>query len=162
MIRVAVVSLILGWTLALLPALAYGADPKNEDALVYGHWTPPDMDAVIAIEECGEALCAELVAHNYAEEVDTDFQNPDPQLRKRPLLGLKILDNLHMVKSGKWGMGTLYDPRTGKSYRSVLRLLDENRIKITGCIGPGLCKGYVWTRVEDAVESGPSDGAVQH
>lgn len=104
------------------------------------------MDAIIAIAKCGEMLCAELVRHKYETFADTDVNNPDPALRKRPLKGLRIIEGLRAVKQGKWRGGAFYDPRTGKTYLPKLKVLDENRLRISGCIAPGLCKGYVWTR----------------
>ncbi|MEM8771849.1 MAG: DUF2147 domain-containing protein [Pseudomonadota bacterium] len=123
---------------------AADADPR----LVLGKWTPPKMDAVIDVHYCGERLCAELVDHDYENLATTDVLNPDPGLRNRPLLGVHILDGLVMASSDKWKDGELYDPRTGKTYLSKIKLLDKDRVKIIGCVGPGLCKGYVWTRVK--------------
>ena len=104
-------------------------------------------DAVINVEYCGEKLCAKLVDHDYEEVSSHDFKNPNPAMRARPLLGVAILDGLKMVSEKKWTGGVLYDPRTGRSYISKIKLLDNERIKITGCIAPKLCKGYIWTRV---------------
>lgn len=116
---------------------------------IKGKWETPMMDAVIEIAPCGEKLCAALVQHDYTEVTDIDIKNPDPQERGRPLIGVKILDGLSHIKDDKWANGELYDPRTGKTYGSKVKLIDENRVKISGCIGPGLCKGYIWTRVHD-------------
>ena len=112
-----------------------------------GDWAPPDMDAVISIRPCGDALCANLVQHDYAAVTDLDINNPNPAMRTRPLLGVRILDGLRRVKDNRWSGGELYDPRTGRTYFSKLKLLDRDRLKIIGCIGPHLCKGYVWKRV---------------
>lgn len=129
------------------PAAAMPANDRHDlTPAVFGQWEPPDMDAVIAIRECGEALCAELVRHDYGS-VSTDINNPDPDMRARPLKGVRILDGLRHAKAGWWKGGTLYDPRTGRTYFSKMKLLDNDRLKITGCIGPRLCKGYVWMRV---------------
>jgi len=123
-----------------------GAGHAVEPVDVYGEWTPPDMDAVISIRNCGEVLCAELVTHDYTKLAAHDIKNPDPALRDRALLGVKILDGLRMTGRLKWGGGELYDPRTGKSYSSRVKILDSGRLKITGCISAYLCKGYIWTR----------------
>ncbi|MEM9619349.1 MAG: DUF2147 domain-containing protein [Pseudomonadota bacterium] len=137
--------------LLLLAPIAQAAMPADEvsDVMeaVLGEWEPPDMDAVISIRECGDALCADLVRHNYENVTITDINNPDPAMRERPLQGVRILDGLRRVKNDRWKDGRLYDPRTGKTYLSKLKILDRDHLKITGCIGPGLCKGYVWMRV---------------
>ncbi|CAK9039464.1 Uncharacterized protein slr0245 [Durusdinium trenchii] len=141
---VGVVALMVGGTFASA-AMPLNETPDTIEA-VLGEWEPPDMDAVISIRECGETLCAELVRHKYAD-INTDINNPDPVMRARPLLGVRILDGLRRVKADRWKGGELYDPRTGKTYLSKLKVIDNNHLKITGCIGPGLCKGYVWRRV---------------
>ncbi|MEO1242813.1 MAG: DUF2147 domain-containing protein [Pseudomonadota bacterium] len=140
--------------LAILTVLAPAAEaamPADEvsDAMeaVLGEWEPPDMDAVISIRECGAVLCADLVRHNYEKITSTDINNPDPAMRERSLQGVRVLDGLRRVKDDRWKDGRLYDPRTGKTYLSKLKILDRDHLKITGCIGPGLCKGYVWMRV---------------
>lgn len=139
------------FTLIVMIGLASAAAkmPISEsmgDKRAFGFWEPPDMDAIIAVAKCGEMLCAELVQHQYEGFADTDVNNPDPALRERPLKGLRIIEGLRAVKQGKWRGGAFYDPRTGKTYSPKLTVLDENRLKISGCIAPGLCKGYVWTR----------------
>ena len=123
------------------------APEARGDARVFGFWEPPDMDAVIAIMRCGEGLCAKLVRHRYEAFAQTDVNNPDPALRARALNGLAIIEGLRAVGRGAWRGGAFYDPRTGRTYSPRLKLLDDNRLKISGCIAPRLCKGYVWTRV---------------
>lgn len=134
---------------ALMGAGALASDPgRVEETRLFGRWTPPKMDAVIEMDKCGERLCARLVDHNYRGVADNDFNNPDPALRDRPLIGVAILEDLKRVGEDRWKGGTFYDPRTGKTYRSKIEMIDENRLEISGCVGPGLCKGYIWTRVD--------------
>ena len=118
---------------------------ENTPDSVYGDWVNPDMDAVISIRPCGSELCAELIDHDYVD-VSTDIMNPNPDLRQRPLLGVHILEGLKKTAEKKWQKGKLYDPRTGKTYASKVKIINANALKISGCVGPGLCKGYVWTR----------------
>ncbi len=144
---------LAGISLALLitvaPNAAWAEMPSHGGATISltGDWETPDMDAVISIRQNGEVLYADLVQHDYTGLTSQDINNPDPAKRTRPLLGVRILDGLRRVKENRWKGGELYDPRTGKTYLSELKFLDQNRLKIIGCIGPGLCKGYVWRRV---------------
>lgn len=141
---------ILVLAVMIAPLTATAAMPSKEAAVdkrALGFWEPPDMDAIISIATCGEMLCARLVHHEYEDYAQTDVNNPDPSLRARPLQGLAIINGLRAVKNGLWRGGAFYDPRTGKTYSSKLKVLDANRVKISGCIAPRLCKGYVWTRV---------------
>ncbi len=150
------------WASAAMLSVVAPSGAKAADALdIYGQWVTPDRDAIIAIENCGALLCADLVAHAYEEVAQTDRNNPDPTLQSRPLLGVRILHGLKMVGMTKWSNGTLYDPRTGKTYSSKVKILDSDRLKITGCIGPGLCKGYVWERAKDKLASIPREAISQ-
>lgn len=132
---------------AKMPTSDRSSQKAPGDPRVFGFWAPPDMDAIISIVTCGEALCARLVRHDYGDVARTDVNNPDPALRARPLEGLAIIEGLRAVRRGAWRGGAFYDPRTGKTYLPKLKLLDNDRIRISGCIAPTLCKGYVWTRV---------------
>ena len=145
---IAIFFLVMASLFTLAPSTF--AKPQRIDAekLILGEWAPPDMNAVIMFKHCGDALCAELVDHEFKKVAETDVKNPDPNLRDRPLIGVRILEGLRMVAKAKWKDGTFYDPRTGKTYTPKIKVLDSNHVKITGCIGPGLCKGYVWTRVK--------------
>lgn len=153
--------------LAGLAAIATANGPAPARAFdvqaVVGEWIPPDMDAIISIRPCGDSLCAELIKHAYGHLSDHDVLNPDPTLRQRPLVGLRILQGLRKAGETRWRGGQLYDPRTGKSYTPKLKIIDNQRLRISGCIGPGLCKGYVWKRVtkditlrEGIVQTSPS------
>ena len=50
-----------------------------------------------------------------------DIDNPDPQLRGRPLLGMELTENYR--KKGKQWRGRLYDPRSGAWYKSHLTVV---------------------------------------
>ena len=46
-----------------------------------------------------------------------DKENPDPQLAKRPILGLAIVNNfVYDSKKERWVEGSIYDPNNGKTY----------------------------------------------
>ena len=46
-----------------------------------------------------------------------DDDNPNPELRDRPLIGLQILSGLGFdEKEGEWTGGRIYDPKSGKTY----------------------------------------------
>ena len=51
-----------------------------------------------------------------------DLENPDPELRDRPLLGMELTENYR--KKGKQWRGRLYDPRSGAWYKSHLSVVD--------------------------------------
>jgi uncharacterized protein (DUF2147 family) len=48
-------------------------------------------------------------------------------------------------KSDRWDEGRIYDPESGKSYRSVLKLNADGSLKVSGCIVV-FCQSQRWTR----------------
>jgi uncharacterized protein (DUF2147 family) len=76
-------------------------------------WLTPDVD------EKGKPL--------------TDTENPDPAKRNRKLKGLEIISGLAYA-DGKW-KGTIYDPESGKTYKSQIKLINENTLELTGYVG---------------------------
>jgi uncharacterized protein (DUF2147 family) len=120
------------------PAFAVVAEP------VTGRWITEGGSAIVAIRPCGQQLCGtvERVLKAPANAPTTDVNNPDPALRKRPLVGVPILSGF--TDAGKDWRGTIYDPKSGKSYRSILKS-DGNALSVKGCIAV-FCQSQRWTR----------------
>ena len=69
-----------------------------------------------------------------------------PALRTRPLLGLDLLSQ-YQYKDGKW-QGQLYDPESGKTYKSQITLGSDGKLQMRGYIGmPMLGRTAMWTPV---------------
>lgn len=131
---------LLAFALIAFAVPAAAAEP------VSGVWRTADKDALVRIGECGGSLCgrvARFLVPPPQGSDQRDVNNPEPQLRKRKLLGLTVLSGFR--EDGELWRGTIYDPKTGKSYRSVMRRLDPNRLEVKGCIGP-FCKTQVWRK----------------
>lgn len=127
-------------------ALAFTAAPLAAAEPIAGMWVTASRDGVVRIAPCGKTLCGTLARFVVAPPGGADqrdVRNPDPSLRNRPLLGLPILTGFK--EDGAVWRGTIYDPKAGKSYRSVVRRLDANRLEVKGCIGP-FCQTQVWRR----------------
>ena len=45
-----------------------------------------------------------------------------------------------------WWRGRIYDPKNGKSYRSIIRRKGPGVLEVKGCIGP-FCQTQVWKRL---------------
>lgn len=122
------------------------AGPAHAAPEVTGNWIIQDRSAMIAIERCGNGLCGRIakalvLKPNYPK---TDVHNPKPALRNRPLIGLQILSGFSAGKD-RWDRGTIYDPESGRSYRSVLRLNPDGSLKVSGCV-LFFCQSQRWTR----------------
>lgn len=81
-----------------------------------------------------------------------DLQNPDEKLRKRKLIGLKLLsDFVYDSSEDEWSEGTIYNPASGKTYNSYIKFAGPDKLHIRGYIGAawmGLGKTVYWTRIK--------------
>ena len=130
---------------ALAPAalLLGGMAPANG---ISGTWLTEDRDTHVEIAPCGRSLCGRVVKFLVAPPggIDQrDTENPDPKLRNRRLLGLAVLTGF--TRDGDQWRGRIYDPKSGKSYRSVLER-NGNTLVVKGCIGP-FCQAQKWRQV---------------
>lgn len=50
-----------------------------------------------------------------------DINNPNPKLRNRKVLGMRIMEGfIYNSKNKRWENGTIYDPESGKTYKCSL------------------------------------------
>jgi len=135
------VPIVAGLAAALIAVPALASEP------VTGRWVTAGKDAVVTIAPCGTALCGAvdrfLVPPPQGLD-QRDVNNPDPKLRSRKLLGLTILSQF-TADADQW-RGRIYDPKTGKSYRSIIRRKGPNALEVKGCIGP-FCQTQLWKKV---------------
>ncbi|WP_296719350.1 DUF2147 domain-containing protein [Erythrobacter sp.] len=142
---------MMKWLGALI-IVAAAAAPAHAAEPVAGRWVTAEKDAVVAIKPCGRAASDKTVCGTVDKFLvpppdgldQRDINNPDPALRKRRLLGLPILSGF--TADGDLWRGRIYDPKSGKSYRSVIRRKGANVLEVKGCIGP-FCQTQVWKRV---------------
>lgn len=122
-----------------LPTAAFAAQP------VTGTWLTEDKKALVSISDCGKTVCGKIskILAPTPDGPPVDEYNPDPKLRKRPILGLPVLSGF-TPNDGEW-KGRIYSPEEGKSYRSVLIRDGSDKLKVKGCIA-FFCKTQVWTR----------------
>jgi len=120
-------------------------------------------DSIISIRECDARLCG-VMEHIFTAEGEDplgilDTNNPEEDLRTRPLIGIRLLDSFNpFPKKGIYKDGLIYDPRSGKSYKGKLSLIDEFTLKVEGCIA-FLCQGVQWDALEVKVSSDGSRSA---
>jgi uncharacterized protein (DUF2147 family) len=107
-----------------------------------GDWVTDDRSAIVRLGPCGAHMCGRIVRVLARGAPATDVNNPDRQLRARPLVGLTILSGF--AASGA-GDGRVYDPKSGRSYRSRLRLNADGTLRVTGCVTV-ICQSRTWTR----------------
>jgi len=126
-------------SLFALATPAFAADP------IAGRWITEEKDAVITIGDCGSSTCGKITKFLKAPPQGAgqrDVNNSDPKLRSRKLLGMPVLTGFS-EESDLW-RGEIYDPKGGKTYRSVIRR-KGNTLEVKGCLGP-FCQTQIWRR----------------
>jgi uncharacterized protein (DUF2147 family) len=114
-------------------------------------------ESKVEIFMCGEKFCGKIIWLKnpiYTDSNDgqvgtsiIDRKNPDPALRSRPLIGLRILEGFTAEGYNTWGNGTCYDPISGKTYRGKIHQPAPDRLELRGYIGiPLFGRSSVWTR----------------
>ncbi|MEL6737530.1 MAG: DUF2147 domain-containing protein [Pseudomonadota bacterium] len=115
---------------------------------IAGRWVTSDGDAIITISKCGSSTCGRiskfLVPPPDGPD-QRDIYNPDPAKKKRRLQGLPVLTGFAEEET-LW-RGQIYDPKTGKSYRSVVRRKGANAIEVKGCISI-FCQTQIWKKAK--------------
>lgn len=110
---------------------------------VTGRWLTAEKDAVILIAPCGSQVCGTIDRFLVPppQGLDQrDVNNRDRARRSRKLLGMAILTGF--TPDGSLWRGTIYDPKSGKTYRSVLQR-DGGKLKVRGCISV-FCQTQTW------------------
>jgi uncharacterized protein (DUF2147 family) len=117
---------------------------------IEGRWLTQKGDGWIRIQIVGDSLEGSVAGSpdpKQREEREFDDRNPDPNLRTRRLEGLTIMTGFEYEGDGHWSGGTVYDPNSGKTYKSTVKQLDANTLKIRGFIGISLFgRSETWTR----------------
>ncbi len=139
----------------LLPVSFVFASDEDD---ILGIWDTPEKDCKIEIFRCRDKYCGKIVwleepyypaddRGGMAGRPVVDRENPDPNLRRRPLVGLQLLTDLTYVGKGAWEKGTIYNPDNGKTYGCKMILSSPGRLEVRGFIGiPLLGRTSIWTR----------------
>lgn len=77
-----------------------------------------------------------------------DLNNPNPSLRSRPIIGLPLLMDLKPTGSDQYEGGSIYDPKSGKTYDCQMEQLSSQILKVRGYLGFSLLgRTQKWQRV---------------
>lgn len=117
-----------------------------------GTWLSDDGGAKVRIVDCGGKLCGTVVWLDEPVDHDTgkpktDFHNPDPGKRNRPMLGLQVVRGLTPSGPNTWS-GQIYNADDGRIYQAHMRIDGTKGAQVQGCVLGILCKSRKWTRVD--------------
>lgn len=117
---------------------------------VFGDWKST-AGSIVRIERCGMQICMKLVQILNTNGITTDTHNPDASMRQRPLCGLQIGSGFRPTDANHATDGTLYDPKTGKTYRGTMAA-QGSTLHLRGYIGtPLFGETQDWKRPNEPV-----------
>ncbi|QNF33031.1 DUF2147 domain-containing protein [Adhaeribacter swui] len=124
---------------------------QTTDNSPVGTWTNEDKEARFEIYKCGSKLCGKIawLKEPLREgKPKLDRANPDKNLQNRPILGLPFMQDFEFAGNNKWDNGTIYDPKSGKTYSCYMKVLNKNQMEVKGYIGISLIgRTQNWTRI---------------
>ena len=131
----AVLTALAGTLILATPALAAQA--------INGRYLTEDGAALVEVGPCGGKTCGRIVKvlKHTPGAAATDVNNKDKALRSRPILGMPVLSEF--VDGGDDWRGRIYDPRNGKTYKSIVSRNADGTLKVQGCIA-FLCQTQTW------------------
>ena len=92
---------------------------------VLGRFWLPEKDGQVEIYRQGDKYFGRIVSYDVAGQLDE--KNPDPDLRKRPIVGIDLLADFRYDEEGaRWFDGTIYDAKSGKTYKCRLWFEDDD------------------------------------
>jgi len=142
--------------LVLVSAEVFAAGPED----ILGSWYTKGRDARIEIYKCSTRYCGRI---SWLEEpmypagskegvpgtLKLDLNNPDPEMRKKPLVGSPILIDFVSAGDNLWTDGKIYNLEDGRTYRGRLTLTSYDQLNVRGFIGiPFLGGSTTWTRAK--------------
>jgi uncharacterized protein (DUF2147 family) len=130
----------------MIAAAIIAATPAQAAAPISGRWVTQSKEGVVEVYQCGAALCGKLVkflVNPPAGAGAKDINNPDKALRSRTLLGINILSGFKA--DGDEYKGKIYDPKSGRTYRSIVYKGKSGNLVVKGCIGPICPEQQTWT-----------------
>ena len=115
-----------------------------------GTWLTQQGDAHIRVAKCGTAMCGTVAWLRDAIDKKTgqpqaDDKNPNPSLRSRKILGIRIFA-MEQDANGSW-TGSIYNSDDGQTYKGRLAPRGQDELEVQGCSG-NLCGSEVWTRAK--------------
>ncbi len=141
-------------TFLLLISSAMAADGDR----ILGLWNTAEKDCKIEILKYGDKYFGKIAwlkeplypaddEMGMAGRPIVDRQNPNRDLRSRPLVGLQLMEGFVYVGNNVWEKGTIYSPKTGKTYKCKMTLVAPDHLEVRGFIGIPLLGGTsIWTR----------------
>lgn len=124
--------------LFFLGIYAFASIAQETDKIV-GVWWNEEKTTKIEVEKKDGKYIGTIIymiPEKYENgEAPKDDENPDPALRERSLIGLQILDGfVYNADKKEWKDGSIYDPKSGKTYDCYGWLESDDLLKLKGFV----------------------------
>ena len=119
---------------------------------ILGHWFNEEKDAKVEIYQENGKYYGKVVWLEEPNEPDTglpklDDENDDPELQKRPIMGLLLMNDFVFDGDDEWEDGEIYDPKSGNTYSCYMKFDSKDVLKVRGFIGISwIGRTTYWTR----------------
>lgn len=129
--------------------------PTNEGDRILGEYKAVKDGAVskVRISKIGDnAYKAQVFWLEKATNADgslrKDIKNPDPAKRETPSNQIVLIESVsYDAKEGVWKNGEIYDPTSGKVYRTVVDFTEDKTLRVRGYLGP-FSKSLYWYKLD--------------
>jgi len=155
--------MLIASVLAVLVLAGADAGPTPSGDAILGIWKTYDangkVNCQLEIYRENKKYCAKIVSltepnwpagddQGMAGKPKNDRYNPNPELRNRPIVGLRFMhDFVYIAAKSMWTNGRIYDPECGKTYKCKMTLTSANKLEVRGYIGISLLgRTEIWTR----------------
>lgn len=135
----------------ILFSFTYSLFAQHHSDDITGIWLTPENRSAIQIFKKGNCYYGKIVWEKepndqYGNPVK-DVNNPNENLRNKPLHGLVIMKELCFDGKREWVKGKIYNPESGNTYKIKIELIKKNTLKVRGYLGVSLIgKTSVWKR----------------
>jgi uncharacterized protein (DUF2147 family) len=123
--------------LLFFPFFTLHSQIKAEDLL--GNWMATDNSVAVKVYEVNKVYRAKVLwfDENLGSKKPMssryDTANPDPQLQKRKIIGMEILEGLKFnTQTSSWEEGKIYDASSGRHWDSSITFAKDGTIKVRG------------------------------
>jgi uncharacterized protein (DUF2147 family) len=119
------------------------AAPAQAAQSINGRYVTEDGAALVEVAPCGGKTCGRIVRvlKHSPGAAATDVNNKNAALRSRTIVGMPVLSEF--TDGGSDWRGRIYDPRNGKTYKSIVSRNPDGTLKVQGCIA-FICKTQTW------------------
>jgi len=121
---------------------------------VLGKWKTIDDDtgsakSIVEIYESNGKIYGKVLQILEKGKEDKVCEECKGDKKNKPIKGMVIINGL-TKNDDEWDGGKILDPKSGKEYKCVISLENENKLKVRGYVGFSLLgRTQYWTRVKE-------------